>query len=146
MRTPDQSTSRVNAAKVITEKLQTRFESGPTRWPNRLEPMAPALKRNLNGGIPAVILSASAAPLHKALKGGWHYKTDNSGHVMGKIPVKNEHSHPGDMFSYLIAMLMPFSVRKEFQKMEKAARMGRAMSYGMGTGQVQPRPSAGMMR
>lgn len=132
MRTPDQSSARVNAAKVIEETLQTHFESGPTRWPNRLEPMTHALKRMVNGGLPAIMLSASATPLHKALKGSWHYKTDNSGNVIGKLPVKNEHSHPGDMFSYLIAMLMPFSVRKEYQRMEKLARMSRAMSYGTG--------------
>jgi hypothetical protein len=132
MRVPDQSTVRVSAAKVIEETLSTRFESGPTRWPNRLEPMTHALKRMVNGGLPAVVLSASAAPLHKALKGGWHYKTDNSGHVIGKTPVKNEHSHPGDMFSYLIAALMPFNVRREYQRMEKEARMARAISYGTG--------------
>jgi len=146
MRTPDQSTSRVSAARIIEEKLQTRFESGPTRWPNRLEPMTHALKRMINGGQPAIVLSASAAPLHKALKGGWHYKTDNSGHVMGKLPVKNEHSHPGDMFSYLIAQLMPFSVQKEFKRMEKEARMSRAMSYGMGIGKTPPAATAISMR
>jgi hypothetical protein len=132
MRTPDQSTARTNAAKIIEQKLQSRFEPGPTRWPNRLEPMAHALKRMINGGLPAVVLSASAVALHKALRGGWHYKTDNSGHVAGKIPLKNEHSHPGDAFSYLIAMLMPFNVRSDYQRKEKAARMSRAISYGTG--------------
>jgi hypothetical protein len=99
--------------------------------------MTHALKRMVNGGLPAVVLSASAVPLHKALRGGWHYKTDNSGHVIGKLPVKNEHSHPGDMFSYLIAALMPFNVRADFQRKEKAARMSRAISYGMGMENVQ---------
>lgn len=132
MRTPDQSTARTSAAKIIEQQLQTRFEPGPTRWPNRLEPLAPALKWHLNAGTPSIVLSASAVALHKALRGGWHYKTDNSGHVIGKLPMKNEHSHPGDAFSYMIAALMPFNVRADFQRKEKAARMSRAISYGMG--------------
>lgn len=41
------------------------------------------------------------------------------------------------MFSYLIAALMPFNVRADFQHKEKAARMSRAISYGMGMENVQ---------
>jgi hypothetical protein len=135
MRAPDQTTRTKSAARHIEDKLKTHFESGPTRWNNRIEPVNYALKRLLSEGRPAIILSASAVALHRALKGGWRYKTDNNGNILGKIPVKNEHSHPGDMFAYLISVIMPHSVQQDLKKFDKEASMKRAMSYGSGAHQ-----------
>lgn len=130
MRSPDQSTTRVSAAKTIESILKTKFEMGPTRWLNRVEPTNNALKKRLNHGLPTVILSASAARLHRALKGGWHYKKDNNGRQLGTEAIKDEFSHAGDSFASLIAILMPYNPRAEMKKIDKETRMRRAQSYG----------------
>jgi hypothetical protein len=132
MMIPDQSSVRRTAAKVIEKKLSTRFEPGPTRWPNRIEPTKNALKRLIADGRPLIILSASAKILHRALAGGWHFKTDNSGNIMGTTPVKNEHSHPGDTFAYLIATLLPYEIKEELKKRDREAEMARVASYASG--------------
>jgi hypothetical protein len=141
MRTPDQSSIKRSAAKVIQSVLNTRFEPGPTRWPNRIEPVNHALKRFLDGGRPSIILSASASMLHKALKGGWRYKTNNSGNIVGRQDVKNEYSHPGNAFAYLISRIMPHDIRQEFKKVETATKMQRALSYGCGNQYRQVPPA-----
>jgi hypothetical protein len=136
MRTPDQSTVRVTAAKTIETQLDTRFEPGPTRWPNRVEPINHALSKTISGGKPLIFISASAFALHKALKGGWHYKKDNNGNRIGNEAVKNDSSHFGDAFGYGVAILHPYSVREAFDKnkerADRVARMKRATSYGPG--------------
>jgi hypothetical protein len=147
MRTPDQSTTARTTARIITDRFGTRFEPGPTRWPARIEPVTYHLKRLVGAGLPAILLSASALPLHKALRGGWRWKTDNSGRIVGKTPVKNEHSHAGDMFSYVVSVLMPYSLRAEVNRAERAQRSHRrAESYGMGGAMRRPFiPVAGRM-
>lgn len=137
MRTPDQSSRTRSAAKVIQDKLSTRFECGPTRWPNRVEPTNHALGRIVSGGRPLIVLSASAARLHRSLRGGWHYKTDNSGHIIGRTPVENEHAHPGNAFAYLISTLLPYDVRKPADKRDRQADLSRISSYAT-TGANRP--------
>ena len=136
MRTPDQSTRTMTAARIIEDLLKTRFEPGPTRWNHRIEPVNHALGRTVNEGRPLVLISASAAPLHRALKGGWHYKMDNNGHQIGDLPVRNEHDHIGNAFAYMIDILFPYNAREEFKKETQAAdrltKMKRAASYGTG--------------
>jgi len=148
MKTSDQSTVTMTAAKTIETLLKTRFESGPTRWNNRIEPLNQALTKTINAGMPLIIISASAALLHKALKGGWHYKKDNNGKRMGDTPVKNEYSHPGDAFAYGISILMPYSVRDNYKKnkdsADRLARMKRATSYGPGAATSYTQPGAMM--
>jgi hypothetical protein len=139
MKTPDQSSKYMSAAKVIEKTLGTYFERGPVKWSSRIDPVNHHLKRMLNEGRPAIILSASAVLLHRALKGGWHYKTDNNGKILGKLPVKDEHSHPGDAFSYIIAALMPYEERQAMKKIDKDSRMKRALSYG--PGELRPKKS-----
>lgn len=132
MRDPDRSTNKTTAAKTIEAILKTRFEAGPTRWLMRKDPTNYALKRRLNEGKPAIVISASAFALHQALKGGWRYKTDNSANVVGKKPIKNAHDHVGNAFAYLISMLMPYDIRKQVKEIDKVIRMQRALSYGSG--------------
>lgn len=133
MCTPDQSTNSMTAAKTIEALLKTRFERGPTRWPHRIDPVNQALSRTVNGGRPLIIVSASASPLHRALRGGWHYKVDNNGHRLGELPVKNEHDHHGNAFAYMIDILLPYSPREELRKKQDHAarieKMKRAASY-----------------
>ena len=132
MATPDQSSNKRRASKVIEKMLQARFEKGPTRWLNRLDPSTAALKKLIGDGRPLIVLSASAKLLHRTLRGGWHWKVDNSGHVLGATPVKNEYSHPGDMFTYLISSVMPGLAKEAPKTRDRLAEIARVASYATG--------------
>lgn len=129
MRTADQSSVTVSAAKIIEDRFDGRFEPGPAHWHMIKESVNPSFKGLLNNGQPKILLSRSAVILHQALKGGWHYKTDNNGNIMGDKPVKNQHSHPGDAFANGVAVLMPYNIRKKFKQRNEKERLRRAMSY-----------------
>ncbi|HAJ26815.1 MAG TPA: hypothetical protein DCG53_06145 [Syntrophus sp. (in: bacteria)] len=137
MTTSDQSTNTMTAAKIIQQLLKTRFEKGPVRWNMRIEPINNALGRSISEGRPLIVISASAVPVHRALKGGWHYKVDNNGHRLGNEAVKNEADHVGNACGYGIAILLPYNVRDDYKKkkeeVDRAAKMKRAASYGVGS-------------
>lgn len=131
MRTPDQSTRDESAARIIEKLLNTRFEPGPVALEYRLRPMNSALLNAL--GVdrnPKIQISKSAEFLHVALSGGWHFKTDNSGNIIGNQPEKDEYSHVGDAFSYGCATLFPFREMKKKDKPPIQERIKKAMSYG----------------
>jgi hypothetical protein len=141
MATPDQSTTNQSAAKVISQLLKTRFEKGATRWSFRINPTKTALTRLATDGSPMILISRSAIVLHRALNGKWHWKTDNSGAIVGNVPVKDEASHVGDMFTYAVSTLFPY------ERLSKAARktaeenrraQARARSYGPSAGHAYP--------
>jgi len=144
-RTPDQSSTRQSAARVIEDLLHTRFEPGPTRWDSRINPAITAFTRLSTDGRPLIELSRTAYPLHRSLNGGWHWKVDNNNRIIGNLPVKNEHSHPGDAFLYLVAELFPYELvndtDRRAKKLSQKARMARAMSYASAYGHKQ---AAGM--
>lgn len=147
MATPDQSSVRNTTAKLIEEKFDCRFEKGTMHWKLRKEPLNMCFKTLIQDGIPAVYLSKSALLLHRALRGGWHYKTDNSGNIMGDLPEKGDFSHSGDAFSYGISVLMPFTARNRLSKVKnliKKDRMKYAMSYRGGNYTRPSRASAGI--
>lgn len=134
MATPDQSSVRVVTSKKIEKYFDVRFERGPTSWPARRDPLNHILKRNLAGGRPAVLLSPSATMVHRALNGGWHFKTDNQGRIMGRDPVKNSYSNPGDALAYGVAVTFPHrgSDVQKFDQQTAAsmlAAVARANSY-----------------
>jgi hypothetical protein len=134
MRTPDQSSVKQSSAKVVERLLGTRFEPGPVRWRSRIDPLRSVLGELASDGSPKLYISKSAYLAHRALNGGWHFKVDNRGHVIGGEPVKDEHSHVGDMISYVVAEIFPYarnqkkqlSVARNIQR--RLAR--RAMAYG----------------
>ena len=127
MCTPDQSSVRVVTARIIEEFFKCRFERGPVSWPGRKEPLNHIFKRTLNGGMPAILLSASSTVLHRALKGGWHYKTDNQGNIIGNKPVKNAYSNPGDALAYGVAVTFPYRILQSHTP-KSAAEQFKAMS------------------
>ena len=132
MLTPDQSSINQVTANVIRELLGGRFEPGPTRWPARIDPTITAFNRNAINGMPLIVLSKTAYLLHRALNGGWYWKTDNNGHPMGSEPVKNNYSHVGDALLYGNALLFPFEAAERYKNLKKLSqkdRMARAMSY-----------------
>jgi hypothetical protein len=72
--------------------------------------------------------------LDKALSGGWCFKVDNAGNVMGDIPLKNDGSHVGDAFANAVNVLLP-SRTKEMNRalVAKIHQKGkaRASSYAV---------------
>jgi hypothetical protein len=133
MASPDQSSSRSSARKEI-EKMEIgspiRCELGPERWEVRRETVNEPFKTLIADGIPAVLLSRSAGRLHRALKGGWHYKTDNNGNIIGNKPVQTDaHSHPGNAWSYGAAILYPYNPVQRMKQHDQDRRQ-RVASYG----------------
>jgi hypothetical protein len=110
MMTKDQSDYDQSAARVIELELNTNFRGGPVSWAVRREAMKNGLLQMLPSGHPFLLLSGSPSvqPLHNALRGGWHYRRFPSG-VIGKIPVKDPHSHPADALSYGVCELLNLS-------------------------------------
>jgi len=133
MSTPDQSTVNQSAAKTVERMLGARFEQGPVRWPQRIDPAITAFSTLASDGNPLVVLSKTAYFLHRGLNGGWYWKTDNNGYITGSEPVKNKYSHPGDALLYGLAILYPDQKQDHYKKlieMSQKDRMARAMSYG----------------
>jgi hypothetical protein len=140
MRTPDQSSVRSTAAKTIEKRFGAAFEPGPAHWHIMKEPLNRSFKRFLNDGRPAVVLSRSATKLHRALKGGWHYKTDNNGVIIGNTPLKNNiHCHPGDAFANGIAVLTgrPKTKKQKQQSIQQRQKMARSYRGGNYSRKIQ---------
>jgi hypothetical protein len=104
----EQSNSDHTAAKIIEKELNTCVEYGAKNWDPRKQACKKALGMLIDGR-PFVQISKHEGILHRALQGGWHYKTDNSGNVIGgqnAKPKKDIHSHPGDAFSYGMSLIV----------------------------------------
>ena len=70
---------------------------------NRLPPRIEAIEHyttRLVEGKPALLIDPRCKNLIRALRGGWRYGQANTGTETPE-PVKNDHSHPADAFSYL---------------------------------------------
>jgi hypothetical protein len=134
MAQPDQSNRQKSAARVIEDKLKTRFEGGPSKW----EPMKRALKgafSRMIDGMPAIYLDPNERILHKALSGDWHYKTNTSGDIMGTVPEKTESSHIGEALANGVAIMLPafdFTGYGGNYKKTLAQRTKRASGYAVG--------------
>jgi len=132
MKTPDQSTITMSAAKVVEDLLNTRFEPGPTRWKARIQPTKTALSRLATDGEIKILVSSTAYKLHRSLNGGWHWKTDNSGNIIGTLPVQNDNfAHLGNAFAYGVSIVFPYEYedQKKGKKKNQNNKFGRAMSY-----------------
>lgn len=105
--TREQSNSERSAARVICEMLQTTFRAAPPDWPARRDSLRAMLRRRLLNGDPVLVIDGvHAHPLLRALRGGWHYHKDSAGKV-SELPVKDQHSHPGDAAGYATSVLFP---------------------------------------
>ncbi len=72
--------------------------------------------------------------LDKALNGGWCFKVDNSGNVMGDVPLKNSSSHIGDSFANVVNILLPSrakSVNRELVAQMRVKTKARAAGYSV---------------
>jgi len=134
MTTPDQSSNSRSAAKTVEKLLDTRFEPGPTLWSHRIDPLTTALSGLASDGEPLIKISKSAYLVHRALNGGWHFKTDNNDNIVGTLPVKDQYSHPGDSLSYVVvaAFGRRTSRLKKPKKTDMRAAMARGLSYASG--------------
>jgi hypothetical protein len=113
----------------MEELLRTRYEPGPTRWDRRINPTNTALLGSVSNGMPKILLSCTAYNLHRALNGGWHWKTDNNKRVIGNVPQKDRYGDLGDAFTYGCAILFSEAERKPVQA-KKMNLKKLAMSYG----------------
>jgi hypothetical protein len=138
MATPDQSSRSTSAAKKIEELLDgARFEPGPALFQHRLPSTNVALGTNSpDGSGPLILLSSTAYSLHRALNGGWHWKTDNSGKIIGTIPEKGPAADLADAFCYGVSTIFPHNsasrVTPEERKALAAASARIARSYASG--------------
>lgn len=133
MMTPDQSSRTRSTAREIERLLDTRFEAGPAKWEHRIGPTNAALGMLAPGNSgPLIQISVTAHNLHRALNGGWHWNTDNSGRIIGNLPVKDANADLGDAFCYGVATLFPFGGARKVDTAERRriaeanARMARA--------------------
>ncbi|PNX47747.1 MAG: hypothetical protein BV459_03825 [Thermoplasmata archaeon M11B2D] len=125
----EQSDSDYTGARVIEEELGTHFENGTIHWEPRREAIKQALQWMIDGE-PMIKLSWHEGILHRALRGGWHYRKTIAGKILKDKPEKDIHSHPGDSFSYGIERL--FGGQKidyEQQLLIEKAEKGFAASY-----------------
>lgn len=133
MKIPDQSNINESAARVVEDKLGGYFEGGPARWTHMKRGIDHIFQMNICGK-PAFIVNKANRLLDKALNGGWCFKTDNSGNVLGDTPQKNEVSHVGDAFANAVNVLLP-SRTKDVDRAAVARMrqkgMARASSYSV---------------
>lgn len=133
LKTPDQSNINQSAAKVIENVFGTYFEGGPSRWTHMKRGIDYIFSMNIAGNV-AFVVNKNNRHLDKALAGGWHFKTDNSGNIVGDIPEKTESSHVGDAFANVVNVLLPTQARtSDRAKLQRLRRKGRklAASYSV---------------
>lgn len=133
MRIPDQSNINESAARVIENAFDTYFEGGPARWTHMKRGIDHIFKMNITGK-PAFIVNKNNRQLDKALSGGWCFKTDNSGNVMGDVPQKTDASHVGDAFANAVNVLLPSRTKEMNRKLVAAIHQkgkARASSYAV---------------
>jgi hypothetical protein len=125
---PEQSDSEQSAASIIQDELGASYEPGIAHWHPRRESVREVLTRMVDGH-PMLQLSYNECVLHRALRGGWHYKKNNTGEVLKDKAVKDLHSHPGDAFSHGIAKLLPWRPKFETNPELNRRNRARAASY-----------------
>lgn len=134
LKTPDQSNVQESAARVIERELGGVFEPGPHKWDIMKQGLVRVFNMNIMG-MPAVYLCHTNTLLHKALDGGWHYKTDNSGNIISVLPEKDEISHVGDGFANSVNVLLPVHEHKEHKEVYRrhnARAKKRNTTYAVG--------------
>ena len=126
----EQSNSNMSGQRIIEEELNTHFEPGPVHWVPRRESLRQIFSWMIDG-VPMFQISCHEGILHRALRGGWHYKKDNSGIILRDKAIKDIHSHPGDCLSYVIGTLLPWKKKKERSPETEQRRKLRARGYAV---------------
>lgn len=126
---PEQSSSRVTAVKVLKEKLGGRWFKCPDKYQDRVQPLRSVLGKTRNGTGLVQIDEHDAKAVWHALRGGWHYRIGPNG-VAADRPIKNNHSHPGDAMGYGAAELFPGGSLKH-RKRNSGFSQRQVPSYGV---------------
>lgn len=124
----EQSDSNQSAAQIIQDELGTNLEPGPTHWNPRRESLKECLNRMVDGK-PMLLVSKHEGILNRALRGGWHYRKNNSGDVLRDKAEKDIHSHPGDALSYGIGRLLPWKAPRRMNPRTAKTMKNRAKGY-----------------
>jgi len=143
MAQPDQSNRKESAMKVVEEEFRNftnspylYFEPGPSKWETMKRHIDHALQDSDSQGEPLVLLSGDNVLLDKGLRGGWHFKTDNSGNVHRNAkPEKDLASHACDAWANAVSVLLPSVSNKvnlaNYRKIAQKAKQ-RVQSYATG--------------
>ena len=83
-------------------------------------------------GLPAIYLNPGEKLLHKGLRGGWHYKTDNSGKAISNVPEKDEISHICEAWANGVCVMLPVNV---------AQNLGEPEGVGSSKPRKEPKPT-----
>lgn len=107
----EQSDISQSAAMIINRELKTTFMGGPSAWNTRLQAVKYALLKKIDKGsdyeLPFLQICPNEKHLHRALRGGWHYKKEAGGRVLASEGgVKDYHSHPGDALSHALPLVL----------------------------------------
>jgi len=126
----DQSNRLMSASRVVEKYFPgSNFEPGPREWRAIEQHVKQVLRQSDFRGEPMVYLSGDNRLLDKGLSGGWHYPTNNSGEKTGKVPVKDEISHPCDAWANATCVLLPSNISTRPRLPRAAAAKRRARSY-----------------
>lgn len=104
--TPEQSSSRTSAVRVVRSILGGAFRGGSPSFSDGVEPLRAVLARTIGGRGVVQVDRSNAGHVYRALRGGWHFGETNAG-VINSNPVKDIHSHPGDAMRYGASRLFP---------------------------------------
>lgn len=102
----EQGSIKRSAVRAIKARLGGPWRNGPVKPDERIEPLRAVLAKAIHGRGLVQVDRDRAKHVWHALRGGWHFNVARTG-LVSTIPVKNEHSHPGDALSYGAAVLFP---------------------------------------
>jgi len=125
-RTPTNESTVVKTFK--SKGFNVRIPDDNNRLPPRIEAIEHYTTR-LVEGKPALLIDPRCRHLIRALRGGWRYNQSATGTETPE-PLKNDHSHPADAFSYLCKYTAKNSVREAKTK-EKRRQGPLVNTYAM---------------
>jgi hypothetical protein len=132
LESPEQSSSKQSAVKVIRRELGGRWRRAPDQIHERVDPLRWALTQARNGTGLLRVDARRAKHVWFALRGGWHYHTPKTGTQI-QTPKKNQHSHPGDAIGYAAAVLFPqgqvMRKRKQVKPHPGIRHFGRGLGF-----------------
>ena len=102
----EQTSIHRSAVRLLKKELGGSWRDGPVKPFERIDPLCAVLSRVQSGKAIVQVDKGNAGAVWQALRGGWHYHVGRTGLVSG-VPVKNQHSHPGDAVGYGAAILFP---------------------------------------
>ena len=104
--TADPSSIYQSPVRLIKKELGGDWRSGPIKPDAGIEPLRAVMSRVTGGKGVVQVDRDNASAVWQALRGGWYYNVSRTGIVSG-VPLKNQHSHPGDAMRYGAAVLWP---------------------------------------